>query len=374
VSPAPTLLDKVAFVRWAAREHALTVTERDVLEAIVYRVLGLEDAKPHNGWTTNGVLATEAVTTKRTVRRVLGRLEDWGLLKRTSVAGRGGRIYLHVPGIHGASERCKPQPLGDRTCEDAPSKRGHSGPLFTVEKRTRGASKRGHGGPLNPSLNPSMDLSPSDRARGGAAEPNDAGAAGGDMNEEGEGEGLLTQPRARLLARLKGIACKGGADFNARDLAALDADNPGIVSRWLRLQREGSPKADARLLKEAAECLPSILRVNPSEFCSAIARKGEPPPPDEPPPEPPPRPAGARKAPSPNPTAPDASRGSTPPPGASQGMPRSGTADGWRTANGHGLPPVLDPEPPQPSKLPPLTPEAVRAFLRSQGCLEEARA
>ena len=137
---APTLHDKVTFTQWAAREHRLSGSEHRVLEAVV-RVLGLDGARPHNGWATNGVLATDARVAKRTVRRALLRLEACGLLKRTSLPGRGGRICLHVAGIHDAAVDRKADPLGDRTADMILPKMGQNGPVLAPEKGTGWSSE-----------------------------------------------------------------------------------------------------------------------------------------------------------------------------------------------------------------------------------------
>ena len=266
---AVTLLDKTAFVQAAQDELQLTGIERQVLDTIVFRLLGLDGAKPHNGWTTNGVLATAADTTVRTIRRILGRFEEWGLLKRTSVAGRGGRIYLHVPGVHGAAKARKHAPLGDRTGEDKPSKTGHDGPFFTVEKRTPRSAKRGHRCPLSPIEEPFLkDTSHIEGARGAAAEPPPAAAGQGFENDDGRDEGALTHARARLLARLRGLAGKARLTVGP---AILEALGPDRLARWLRLQREDNPRASATLVREAVDVLADYLAVDVSDLATAIA-------------------------------------------------------------------------------------------------------
>ena len=264
-----TLLDKTAFVHAAQDELQLTRIERQVLDTIVFRLLGLGDARPHNAWTTNGVLATAAEASKRTVIRVLDRFEAWGILKRTSVPGRGGRICLHVPGVVGAAKAYKPAPLGDRLDDEKPSKRCHQSHLFSVEKVSRVSAKRCHRCHLNPIDEPVLlERSSFDRARGPAAERPPAGAGPGFENECGQEEGTLTRARARLLARLRGLA--GKADLTVGP-AFLDHLGPDRVARWLRLQREDSPRASATLVREALELLSDYLTVDPSDLATAVA-------------------------------------------------------------------------------------------------------
>jgi hypothetical protein len=300
-----TLLDKQRFVQWAGETHRLTALDHAVLQVVVHRLLGLgRDCAPHNGWTTNGVLATAVGATKRGVRKSLGRLQAWGLLTRCGIPGRGGRIVLHVPGVVGAAAQLKLSPLGDGTARGSTSKwrrrghpvdggasaskRGTEGPLSRGEKGNQETAKRGTAVPLNPVEDPKeKNLNPLEGARGTAAEPDAAPRPVVDEGQEGPpATGLQpglqegTLARARLLARLNGIAAKMGRKAGAELLHQLGEDK---VQRWLRLQRE---RCDAQLVKEAVGVLASWLGVDRKQLGEAVATQQgpryTPPPPKRP--------------------------------------------------------------------------------------------
>jgi hypothetical protein len=117
-------------------------------------------------------------------------------------------------------------------------------------------------------------IQPSSRAAGNAA-------AGDDLSDVHPEEGLLTQPRARLLARLKGLAGKAG---HAIGVAFLDHLGPDAVQRLLRHQRDGH---DGKLVGEAVKLLAGYLAADPTELGAAVAAeaKGQKPP-EGPPPTP----------------------------------------------------------------------------------------
>jgi hypothetical protein len=282
-------MDKAAFLAWAEDTHDVDAGALKVLRVVVMRLLGLEAGKPHNGWTTNGVLATACRMHKRSVRRALDRLQERGLLVRHGFAGRGGRIVLHVPGVVDAAKKLKPRPLGDRTAEGQPSsKRGRPRPVSTGEKGASMSNQRGRRCPLNPVEDPlDKKLNPLEGARGSAAEPDATPQPVVEQGQDGPSatglrpglqEGTLA--RTRLLARLNGIAAKVGRKVGGELLHQLDEDK---VQRWLRLQRE---RRDAQLVKEAVEMLASRLGVDRKQLGEAVAAgqapRSAPPPPRRP--------------------------------------------------------------------------------------------
>ena len=140
------------------------------------------------------------------------------------------------------------------------------------------AAKRGTAVPLNPVEDPKdKNLNPLEQARGTAAEPDAAPRPVVDEGQEGPpAEGLRpglqegTLARARLLARLNGIAAKAGRKVRAELLHQLGEDR---VQRWLRLQRE---RRDAQLVKEAVAVLASWLDVDRKQLGEAVATRQAP--------------------------------------------------------------------------------------------------
>lgn len=300
----PTLLDKVEFTRWATRTFALSAIPAQTLEFLVLEILGRDNARPHNGWTTASYVARKIERSERSVQRAFTQLEGLRLLKRTlTVRGRGGRTWFHVPGIEGANGKLK-----DLAAAEA--KRAHDASPDPVENTTSASHFCGRKYDTDVAENttpmsyesflitPSFGKQPSYGARGPAAEPPPAAAGQGFENDGGQEEGTLTRARARLLARLRGLAGKAGLTVG---YTFLDHLGPDRVARWLRLQREDSPRASATLVREALELLSDYLAVDPSELAQAVAtapkaeRKPKAKPASTststPPPKPPPRPA-----------------------------------------------------------------------------------
>jgi hypothetical protein len=284
-----TLMDKVAFLAWVEDAHDMDAGALKVLRVVVMRLLGLEHGKPHNAWTTNGVLATTCRMHKRSVQRALRRLQALGLLVCHGFAGRGGRLVLHLPGVVGAAGTLKPRPLGDRTADgNTASKRRRGRHVNPVEKAASMADERRRPRHLNPVEDPKdKNLNPLEGARGSAAEPDAAPQPVVDEGQEGPPAGGLRPglqegplARARLLARLNGIAAKMGRKARAELLHQLGEDR---VQRWLRLQRE---RRDAQLVKEAVGVLASWLGVDRKQLGEAVAIRQGPrytPPPPKPP-------------------------------------------------------------------------------------------
>jgi hypothetical protein len=115
------------------------------------------------------------------------------------------------------------------------------------------------------------------------------------LNVEDDEEGQLTLPRARLLARLKGLASKAGHTVG---VAFLDHLGPDAVQRLLRHQREGR---DGKLVGEAVKLLAPYLAVDPEELGAAVAAQEPKPPPPAPPPTPGPTPPPEEGEPPPSP-------------------------------------------------------------------------
>jgi hypothetical protein len=86
-------------------------------------------------------------------------------------------------------------------------------------------------------------------------------------------EGTLA--RARLLARLNGIAAKAGRKAGAAESVAFGLHQLGEdrVQRWLRLQRE---RRDAQFVKEAVAVLASWLGVDRKQLGEAVATRQAP--------------------------------------------------------------------------------------------------
>jgi hypothetical protein len=272
MSAAPTLLDKHAFVQHSAREYRLTGIERAVLDCVVFRLLGLDGQKPFNGWTTNGVLATEAGTTPRTIQKVLAKFQRLGLLHRMSIPGRGGRVCLQVPGIVGAAETCKPRPLGDRTGDEPPYKTRPDGHGLRVQNTSGASAKTRPRGHLNPSIeSKEPNLSPTEGAPGLAGEHPIKEPSAVVWTDEDR----LTRPTRELLRRVQGLARKGGIDLGAEFFDSVEEYEPGILRKWLRLASDGGPRNEARLVHEWIEWIVSVHGVNPAEFGEAVAGKGE---------------------------------------------------------------------------------------------------
>jgi hypothetical protein len=166
-----TLLDKVQFFNWACEQHPLEAADMNVLRVIVFKVLGLNDGKPHNGWCTASKLAMMCGLTDRTVRRALDRLQGFGLVKCIGTRGRHGNTVLHVAGVVGAAEKLPQRKLTDRDGEDnePQSKLGRSRPNKTVEIRTQPSAKLGRRRPMNPIQNHIHGSEPLERVSGGAA-------------------------------------------------------------------------------------------------------------------------------------------------------------------------------------------------------------
>jgi MarR family len=327
-----TLLDKVSFLTWVLDTHPVDGGQFKVLYAVVDALLGLEDGKPHNGWCTMGVLATRCRMSKSGVRRALDRLEALGLLKVTPQAGRGGRVYLHVPGVVDAAENLKPRGLKDRTVpetepnghdEDAetPSKSARQREVKDVEKPASTRRKSSRQREVNPWSETLDGYESGERARGGAACP--PAGAGEPPFEFGSGEGrasggeeqadALTRPRDRLKRRLAGMAKKVGLQDGGEGL--LQASDEDTAQRWMRLQRveeargrKGKAKG-SQLFKELTQALVDHYELNDKQVGRKLAAKTEPPPP--PPSEP-------RRAPPPQPP-PAASPSPSPPPAVRAG-------------------------------------------------------
>jgi hypothetical protein len=314
-----SLLDKTTFYRWAQDTYQLDGGEQYVLSVILFDLLGLEDGKPHNAWTTRGVLATACHMRKRGVQRVLDRLDELGLVKHFGVAGRGGRTMLHVPGVVDAAKLLKrrqlrdgtkdePEPNGHDASAETQSKRCPPGPLKNVEKVSSRTAKRCPPGPLNP-LNESLEGSESlERVSGGAANrhPGEPPALNLEEGEEGafgrEGR-TLTRPRQRLRDRVVGMASKLGLQDGGERLLRFATEV--TVRDWLRLQREGRTQ---RLVQAIWQALVDEYGLDAEEAGRLLASKAEPEP--EPPPEPA-RPPAPEAKPPPPPASPSPSR---PPP------------------------------------------------------------
>jgi hypothetical protein len=318
-----SLLDKVTFFSWAADTHRLDGSELNILRVVVFDLLGLEDGKPHNAWTTRGVLATACYLHKRTVERALDRLNELGLVKHFGVAGRGGRTLLHVPGIVGAAKLLKRRPLHDGTkgeaepnghdeSADASSKRRRPRRLKSVEKAASVSAKRRRPRRLNP-LNESLEGSePLEGVSGGAANP-PPGEPPALSLEEGQGGafggegGTLTRARQRLRSRIVGEAKKLGLqDGGARFLRHA---TEVTVQDWLRWQRE---ERDQRLVQAIWQALVDEYGLDAEEAGRLLASKAEPKPPPESA-----RPLASEAKPPPPPASSSPSR---PPPAVSGGL------------------------------------------------------
>jgi hypothetical protein len=319
-----TLLDKVAFFSWAADTHRLDGGELNILRVVVFDLLGLEDGKPHNAWTTLGVLGTSCHLHRRTVQRALDRLKELGLVVHHGVAGRGGRTLLHVPGVVDAAKLLKrralrdgtkdaPEPNGHDTSDEPPAKRRRPRHLKTVEKVASVSAQRRRPRHLNP-LNESLEGSePLEGVSGGAANPPPGEPPALDL-EEGEGgafgrEGrTLTRPRQHLRSRVVGVAKKLGLQDGGERL--LRSTTEATVEAWLRWQRE---ERFQRLVQAIWQGLVDEYELDAEEAGRLLASKAEPPPP--PPPEPA-RPKAPEAAAPPPPASPPLSR---PPPAFAAG-------------------------------------------------------
>jgi hypothetical protein len=279
-----SLLDKVQFFNWACERHQLEAADMNVLRVIVFKVLGLKDGKPHNGWSTASKLAMMCGLTDRTVRRALDQLQEFGLVKTTGTRGRHGNTVLHVAGVVGAAEKLPQRKLTDRDEEDnePSSKIGRSRPNKAVENRTQPSAKLGRRRPMNPIQNHIHGSEPLEGVSGGAANPPSREPPALDL-EEGEGRafggegGALTRPRQRLRSRIVGEAKKLGLpDGGARFLRFVSEPT---VRDWLRWQRE---KRDQRLVQAIWQALVDEYGLDAEEAGRLLASKAEPKPPPEP--------------------------------------------------------------------------------------------
>jgi DNA-binding MarR family transcriptional regulator len=346
-----TFGDKGRFLLWATDTHRLSGGELTVLQTIVLRLLGLEDGKSHNAWTTTAVLANACGLRRRAVQRALDRLVKLGLLKRVGVPGRGGRTLLHVPEVAGAAKRLKLRPLGAGDGEagteagdaaDVASKRRRAGHLKPDEKASPAASKRCRAGHLNP-LNESIERNhPCEGARVDAdAEPPDGGKPSA-LFEMGEEEGRafgqeewaesLTRPRERLRKRLTGVATKIGLQDGGA--ALLRSATEATVGGWLRLQREGK---DTRLVQELHQALMGHYGLPAEETGRRLATKAEPEP-------------ESRAAPAaPAPPSPSQAPASSPLPPTAATVRRAPPLAALRTVQAA----IRQPEPPPRLQIPP---------------------
>ena len=287
-------VDKLRFLAWASTTHRLKRSEQAVLLFVVENILGLQGGKPFNGWVKAALLAERCGLTRRGVQLALRGLHERELLRSWGIAGRGGCIRLHAPLLVGAAATL-PRVRLARAAADAPAVGNANGASPSpVENANKRAAKTRTPVRMSPASDPSQRFNPAEGARGGTA----AGAAGAAVgsNVEDDEEGQLTLPRARLLARLQGLASKAG---HAVGVAFLDHLGPDAVQRLLRHQRE---RRDGKLVGEAVQLLAAYLAVNPEELGAAVAAepKGQKPPEGPPPiPQPPARPEERPPAPPP---------------------------------------------------------------------------
>jgi hypothetical protein len=297
-----TLLDKYAFFTWADEQHRLEANDMRVLRVIVFELLGLEDGKAFNGWSTIPTLAWMCGTTERSVHRSLGKLKKLGLVKTTGFRGCKGRTVLHVPSVVGAAQSLARRKLSDKPPpgDEALAKTRRPRHVSDDANMTQLSPETRRRRQVNPLKNPLDGYEPSERAPGAAASrPGDPLFESGLGEEEGAYGGAsgedevdaLTLPRRRLKRRLAGAARKLGLqDAGEGLLAASDEDT---VLSWLRLQsdeeackREGKPHG-GRLFKALTVALVDHYKLNDKQAGRKLAAKAEPEPPEAKPPAPP---------------------------------------------------------------------------------------
>jgi hypothetical protein len=274
----------------------------------VFELLGLEDGKAFNGWSTAGTLAWMCGTTERSVQRSLDKLKKLGLVKTTGTRGYKGRTVLHVPGVVGAAQNLARRKLsGKPPTEDdeAPAQIRRRCRIPSETNTTQLSPRIRPARRMNPLKSPINGYEPSERAPGDAAsrpgEPLSKSGLGeeeGACGQEDEAD-ALTLPRTRLKRRLAGMAKKAGLQDGGEGL--LQASDQDTVKRWMRMQsdeearkRQGK-RAGPQLFKALTQALADHYRLNDRQIGRKLAAEVEPEP--APPPEP-------RRAPPPPPASP----------------------------------------------------------------------
>ena len=277
-------IDKLRFLAWASTTYRLKRSEQAVLLFVVENILGLQGGKPFNGWVKAALLAERCGLTRRGVQLALRGLHELELLRSWGITGRGGCIRLHAPLLVNAAATLPKVRLARAEADETAVENANGASPSPVENANKRASKTRTPVRMSPASHSSTRFNPAERARGGAA----AGAVGAAcLNDEHDEEGQLTLPRARLLARLQGLAGKAGWTIGVHFLQHI---GPDAVHRLLRHQRDNR---DGKLVGEVVKLLAAYLAVNPEELGAAVAAKlkGQKPPEGPPPtPHPPARP------------------------------------------------------------------------------------